>query len=794
MYGKLIKNYSEYNIHKVFDEDFLTNKSNFDIGYELKDKDSIVGYCKIEYTPFKMEMISELLELKRKELEYLESQFAEINRTYTTDETIEKDYQDYLRLKTEIDKLEIFLKRDEMEKRLSYLKRQKEIDQINDKEIGKIDTEIFDLNDKLGKYPLLYENIVDIITNNINKLKTLKRKEVIYYDENKNIDYTETFQYKNEDSLTPEETGISKLTNSKGKTIGYRYYRNGINNNFNNNDFVTIVEGPDGQYHPIQSTGNYEDDLEIIHSIFRENYKEEIGYGISGNRQKTLGISAIAKKYNESIYVFSPGEQLKDDYYLTRKDRKRSIVKDSTTEEKKIHTPTCFNFDGNTYKIETGEQITLSKFNSILTEKKILNNKKLALFPLSFASHATLYLIDPKDNPTKQYLIDFSLGHCEKDINGIGVNANEDYFGSEFEKIILLNKFPMQINGTCSFYADAILNVITNPINNYDNIENLLKDCDNGTIWLKVVAEMGKTFDLNQEYPTVKEFSDVAEALDPSNTNKYIVFNKNGTFFGISKECYNNKFIDMETLIKCLQINQRNNKFGVVYDINGIPLEQKLSKQIELQKEIIKAQRMMYLLNKCTRQFSVFEKILNKKIEKGKLSRKEDCLDYNYYSKSNLIYKDSKERYKDNLDNFIKHLSHIEVERLEEGIQELLNEVPNIDNIRKVIDDESYKTFERSTKTFLEKIKFSIVDSINDELLEDPELYNALEQLEILDESQSLKVIKSKEKTKVKQPNNVKQVRKLKSLDRQKTFTEREIIRKQQQKYTKEKIIHNMTY
>ena len=43
--------------------------------------------------------------LKRKELEYLESQFAEINRTYTTDETIEKDYQDYLRLKTEIDKL-----------------------------------------------------------------------------------------------------------------------------------------------------------------------------------------------------------------------------------------------------------------------------------------------------------------------------------------------------------------------------------------------------------------------------------------------------------------------------------------------------------------------------------------------------------------------------------------------------------------------------------------------------------------------------------------------------------------
>ena len=57
MYDKLIKNYSEYNIHKVFDEDFLTNKSNFVIEYELKDKDSIVGYCKIEYTPFKMEKL-----------------------------------------------------------------------------------------------------------------------------------------------------------------------------------------------------------------------------------------------------------------------------------------------------------------------------------------------------------------------------------------------------------------------------------------------------------------------------------------------------------------------------------------------------------------------------------------------------------------------------------------------------------------------------------------------------------------------------------------------------------------
>ena len=59
MYDKLIKNYSEYgyNISLAPKKNFLTNKINFVIGYELKDKDSIVGYCKIEYTPFKMEKL-----------------------------------------------------------------------------------------------------------------------------------------------------------------------------------------------------------------------------------------------------------------------------------------------------------------------------------------------------------------------------------------------------------------------------------------------------------------------------------------------------------------------------------------------------------------------------------------------------------------------------------------------------------------------------------------------------------------------------------------------------------------
>ena len=59
MYDKLIKNYSEYryNISLAPKKNFLTNKSNFNIEYELKDKSNIVDYCKITYTPFKMEKL-----------------------------------------------------------------------------------------------------------------------------------------------------------------------------------------------------------------------------------------------------------------------------------------------------------------------------------------------------------------------------------------------------------------------------------------------------------------------------------------------------------------------------------------------------------------------------------------------------------------------------------------------------------------------------------------------------------------------------------------------------------------
>lgn len=374
---------------------------------------NIVVCYTVIYTPLKIETISELLELKRKDLQYLKAQFNETYRTYTSDEIIKKDYQYYLTLESEIDKLKTFLEQPEMEKMLSNLESLKTIyenEQIDDQEIietnmANIDAEIADLNSKLGKYPTLDEDVKISFLNNINKLKTLKREKVEYfYIHNKDIKvaYNEIFQNKNN---TPEETGISKLTvptisksgKSENRTIGYRYYRNGINNGFENKDFITIIEGDDRQYHPIQGTGNYEEDLEIIHSIFRENYRGGMGYEVSGNREKTSGITAIAKHYNQNINVFSLGRQLGNIYYLTEKEKKKSIVIDNITGEKSIHTPTCFNTNSGYTLYGSREEI--SKFTLILDKldkEETTETNKPNLFHLSFADHATSYLLDNK--------------------------------------------------------------------------------------------------------------------------------------------------------------------------------------------------------------------------------------------------------------------------------------------------------------------------------------------------------------------------------------------------------------
>ena len=588
MYDKLIKNYSEYryNISLAPKKNFLTNKSNFDIEYELKDKDSIVGYCKIEYTPFKMEMISELLELKRKELEYLESQFTETDRTYTNDETIEKDY---LRLKTETDKLEIFLKRDEMEKRLSYLEEQKliyknKIDKIDEQEIIEtnivnIDAEISDLNDKLGKYPLLYENIVDIITNNLNKLKTLKRKEVIYYDKNKNINYTETFQYKNEYSLTPEETGISELKDSKGKTIGYRYYRNGINNGFNNNDFVTIVEGPDGQYHPIQSTGNYEDDLEIIHSIFRENYKNKPGYEITGNMPKTLGILAIAKLKCNDIFIVCPGANMQKTLWQYKKQKNGEIQ-------------TYFN--SKTNSIFSKKDVNIDDLMKFI---KVPNDKAFTIIPIPLDGHISFALIN---NKTKE--INFNdMSGCHT-IKG---KPRSDLFGKFFEKISGTALRTNQINGTCSFHLESLVESLLNT-----NIQDFYSKYNSGELALESAIILGKIFDYDQNRTTVKKFLNDIEVK--SNRNRYSIFKMNDVLYGINLEAYNNKFIDIERLYSSIC---KNENFKI--DRNE---ELKMLSIISQQKHIINIESRYYIRRRFLQNLERLKKyIVNIKYDKNKI-------------------------------------------------------------------------------------------------------------------------------------------------------------------------------
>ena len=723
MYNELIKNYNEYSIHKVFDEDFLTNKSNFDIEYELKDKGDVVGYCKIEYTPFKMEMISELLELKRKELEYLKSQFAEIDRTYTTDETTEKDYQDYLRLKTETDKLEIFLKRDEMEKRLLYLEEQKSIykngiDQIDDQEIIEtnivnIDAEISDLNDKLGKYQFLDEDIRNIFINNLNKLKTLKRKEVTYYNKNKNIDYTEIFQYKNEDLATPEETGISKLTDSNGKTIGYRYYRNGINNSFNNNDFVTIAEYPDGQYYPIQGTSNYEDDLEIIHSIFRENYKGKTISDITGNPQKRLGTIAIINQRS-----------------------------------KELDLPFIFVKDIGIDHLEGVDSIKIKEEDIERYLKQAKETKKTIVIPIVSGGHRSTMFIEHDGTIS---LLDTSTVHLKNS------KPKESIFGKYTDKIKVLNKKNIQYSGCCCFFSDSLYEVIINSKNNFHSVKSIEEDINNGTLQLKMSLEMGKIFDEYPNLPTIK----ISKEINNINKDNYFLIERNGIYYGINKDIfsqYGNKFLLFEGLIDYFEKDKE-----IIDDFKELAKAQKIYFNIEnyIFKEI--KQRILTLETNKNRDDIIY--ILN---DDG----------FNYYDEFKKEKVSENKTEKEILESFINKCME-DLKKIEESVIKSLEE-------KKLIGINKTHDVKEIQKSY---------DSIKTEL---KEIFNKKPVCKFILRTPQVEV--SKSKTALELPNkyllknNMKKIINSNLLNHSTTFAEKEIIRKQQKKYTKEKIIHNITH
>lgn len=571
-----------------------------------------------------------------------------------------------------------------------------------------------ELTENLVRYQLEIEKEKDklnqIFLQNIEKLKTLKYKKISYYNSHLNKNkpiFMEIFS----------NFGLSKIEDINGKIIGYRYYRDGIINNFKNNDFVTVCEGTDGEYHIISKNSNIEEDFKIISSIFKRYYRNKPEYEITGNRQKSIGVNAISKYYSNVIYIFNPGEELQKDYYP-------KIAKNAPIGQ----VLTCFNVDVNNNFIfaNTGSDIK-TKFKKIVDEK-IPKRNGLCLFPLSFGHHTTLLITEQQlegqlINKPIGYLIDFSLAHCavEKDREYIlrATGVDPSFFANMTQKIELLNRFPLQITGCCSFYLDAAIAVIANPKNNYANIQKIKEDCENGTMWLKVATLMGQTFDIEQNYPTVKEFLNEEEASDSNSTNKYVIFNKNGIFFGISKKCYNNKFMNIEIL---------SNKY-----LKDVQVSSNLSKQIELQKHIIGSLYMTTVFNKfdgyAEKPFEALNKIIKKNIKKeedqNKLENSQKGIELNYG-----FYKEMH----DNFSNFKEEHQKEYTDNLKSLINMNSADGFNQDKYNKMYNN--YIAFRTMLNQYKSGLKNIISNNItSEEVSEYQELLGILEQLDILEES-----------------------------------------------------------
>ena len=173
-------------------------------------------------------------------------------------------------------------------------------------------------------------------------------------------------------------------------------------------------------------------------------------------------------------------------------------------------------------------------------------NSNFIIMPINRVQHATVLIIDKKTKTP--YLLDSSLFHCNIGWdNGLNVatSAREDVFGKEFSKEIeILNKYSIQINGCCTYWAMSFMNVIINNDNGkYTTIKQIIAASKNGQLQLDAAIEMGKIFDRDQNNPTIK-YSTNENEID---TNRYIKIKiDNNNFYGINKTAFDNKFLKLE--------------------------------------------------------------------------------------------------------------------------------------------------------------------------------------------------------------------------------------------------------
>jgi hypothetical protein len=428
-------------------------------------------------------------------------------------------------------------------------------------------------------------NINNILLNNISKLRSIRCTKKTFYrggyqpsDSIENLKakkvYEEVFRYNNTEP-TPDELRISKITDKNGKEIGYRYYDSSYRDIASKDNYFSILEDGRGRLAPFSREGDtaianvtssssssvsakdgdsiLQKQFEIVSDIFREKYKDKPGYEIHGDYRKSLAFLALSNSQgSHSVEVIAPGQDLYN-----------KITK-------------CKDMDGKSYETYFNNKSGKSKDKSLedfcgclSTDFKLDGNKKISLIPLILDEHATTLVCDrAEESKPSLSLVDSSGAHCNNyeentifdEIVGSTIikKPREDLFDSLLSNNIklYLGDSGLQANGTCQFWSDAFVKVISDPNNNYSSKELIDNGFRSGKILLQAAMEVGKIFD--EEPPGA-----IVKKINANDEDKnYVTFNlETGEKFGINKKFATNRFVNVESLTEKIKTEENIKNF-----------------------------------------------------------------------------------------------------------------------------------------------------------------------------------------------------------------------------------------
>ncbi len=417
-------------------------------------------------------------------------------------------------------------------------------------------------NDSLLKQ--MYPDVIKILVNNMDKTDNIIcTTKVFKYNIDKAI-LIEKFDYKNQNDPKEYEKRISILFDANKNVIGYRFYKN---YNVFGNSLITINNGEEIS---ITNCG-------VLTQNKLTNLSDNINRKLYANKP---GILISGRKGGSYDYLSVLNEKCKNE--IGNKCCILPIIK-----QKDI------------LAIKNYSDLDI-KFN--LASRKN-EGRKIALLPIGTSDHISLIIIN-LENQNQFYSFDSSLEHRDH-INHNKLNKN--IFGSYITNhtTSLINNINLQSNGTCTYWVDAFCEVVATlpKYNSGDNsksgLENIINDCENGTMFLKCAQKLCRIFDENMKLPTIK----IYKKNQKINNNNYYILFINGELYGINKTSGLNKFVNLETLIEVLRIKQQAK-------------DKLLKNQIEGQKKIREKEREIFNFEQLERVKEKYEEYVRNEINK----------------------------------------------------------------------------------------------------------------------------------------------------------------------------------